>query len=509
VSVPSGELVAEFREEGRILDLRFATDGRSLAYCSIQGIGFHDFAAGSHLPRRGNFSAFRAAIAPDFKLLAALLPHGLVWYWGNPQTNVIFPEVVGNAFNDHAQAISPDGRWLATALADRSIEIWSLAEKKPLRRLVGHMAAVQAVAWSADSRLLASGSYDQMVAVWDPEEGTLRRRLRGHQDHITAVAFSPDGRTLFSGSQDRTVRAWIDLDTAPDPDLVALPARAAEVCLGPGAHFAWGAGAADNAFWAVKTYPVPKLYGRLQGLRAHLAISPDGQRLVAAYEVCTVFRYESNEYTPYVAHENTLTSEILPVFSRDGSHVALVSTDGLLAVQQLEPWREVARWKSVEGYPKAIVFDPPGKRIFVTREKFGALVAEIETGRLLAMPKDRESEVNGIDISPDNRLVAMSHYDGVVVFWSCAAGEQPRRLGPDITERADAWSVAFSPDGRRLAVGLADGKIHIWDLQHRLLVGVLKGHRQPVWQLGFNPDDDTLVSVSPDELRVWRVANSD
>jgi WD40 repeat protein len=509
VRVPSGELVAEFREEGRILDLRFATDGRTLAYCSIQGMGFHDFAAGAHFSRRGNFGALRAAIAPDFKLLAALLPHGLVWYWGNPQTNVIFPEVIGNPFNDHAQAISPDGRWLANAGVDHSIEIWSLAEKKPLRRLVGHRAAVRGVAWSADSRLLASGGYDQTVAVWDAERGTLLRRLRGHRDYIATLAFSPDGRTLYSGSYDRTVRAWTDLETASDPDVIALPAQTAELCLGPGAHFAWGVAAANNAFWALKTQPVPKPYGRLQGGHADLAISPDGQWLVATKTVCEVFRYESDEYAPYASHQINVTSGAPPVFSRDGFRIALVGTEGVLAVWQLEPWREVARWKSVEGYPKAIVFDPPGKRLFVAREKFGIFVADTETGRLLLMAKERKSSVSGMDISPDNRFTAMSHYDGTIVLWACAPDEEPRSLGPIITERTDAWSVAFSPDGRRLAVGLADGNIHIWDIQHRLLVGVLKGHRQLVWELGFNPDDDTLVSVSPDELRVWRVANSD
>ena len=35
-------------------------------------------------------------------------------------------------------------------------------------------------------------------------------------------------------------------------------------------------------------------------------------------------------------------------------------------------------------------------------------------------------------------------------------------------------------------------------------VGVLKGHQQTVWTLAFR-DDDTLVSASPDQVRVWRV----
>ena len=56
---------------------------------------------------------------------------------------------------------------------------------------------------------------------------------------------------------------------------------------------------------------------------------------------------------------------------------------------------------------------------------------------------------------------------------------------------------------------MANGQIHLWDFQHNIKVGVLRGHKQPVWALGFNPDDDSLVSVSPDQLRVWRVAKGD
>ena len=39
----------------------------------------------------------------------------------------------------------------------------------------------------------------------------------------------------------------------------------------------------------------------------------------------------------------------------------------------------------------------------------------------------------------------------------------------------------------------------------QIKVGVLKGHTQPVWQLGFNREDESLVSVSSEQVRVWRV----
>ena len=275
--------------------------------------------------------------------------------------------------------------------------------------------------------------------------------------------------------------------------------------------------------------------------------------------------------------------EAQPAFSHDGRCLALLGTNGVLAVWELEPWREHAPWKCLHVSSNNIAFDPPGKRIFFQNQDFGGVARDLEKGRQISIPKETKSRISGIGVSPDNRFVAMSSYDGTVILWVCArdegqirfrevsngggtvvfgaraANEEQRSLIPAMNEPTDAW-LAFSPDGQRLAVGLADGNFHLWDNMQRLavgldgnihlwdnkqrlavgladgnihlwdnkqrlavgladgniqlwdnkqriLVGVLKGHRQPAGQLGFNTADDALVSISPDELRVWRVAD--
>jgi WD40 repeat protein len=67
-------------------------------------------------------------------------------------------------------------------------------------------------------------------------------------------------------------------------------------------------------------------------------------------------------------------------------------------------------------------------------------------------------------------------------------------------------SVAFSPDGRRLATGLGQsGLVKIWDAATRQEVATLKGHTHFV-NACFFPDNNTLVTASKNEVLLWRAA---
>ena len=106
-----------------------------------------------------------------------------------------------------------------------------------------------------------------------------------------------------------------------------------------------------------------------------------------------------------------------------------------------------------------------------------------------------------VAFSPDGKLLAIGATTGEVRVWRLADLQQMFVLEG---HNSFVWSVVFSPDGRTLASGGDDHTVRLWDAHAGQEIKVLKGHEGGVRSVAFSPDGCTLATVSEDQtIRLW------
>jgi serine/threonine protein kinase/WD40 repeat protein len=418
---PDGQLIRQEESPlGAVYDLALAGGGKVLIAGCEQGFVARDLSGPDRwVVRAGN--VFSVALSPNVRLLAIAGRQLELWSLANKRLLASWPVPEAGARVE----FSADGRVLLAVANGTPVAGWPVSDTPERRVFDGHAGGVPAVVFSPDGRQLVSVSKDRTVQLWDAATGRPLRNLTGHPGEIEAVAFNPQGSLLATGDLVGVIRVW---DAHSGKLLTEAgrgepPGQIWRLQFGPGGEYLAAAGGHLVA-WTVR-------------------IGPDR---VTLERLCTL------AMTP--RDRGVIDLAVRP----GGSELIHLDRSGQLYSLDLARADEPRLLGDARVALRSLHFTPAGDRLTFVSQGGTLGLWDWET----KAAGDTRRRAESVGVSADGRWAAVGGPGQCVTVSELVSGREVFTLPP---EGSDIWCLAWSPDGTKLAVGLSDGGVAVWDLE--------------------------------------------
>jgi eukaryotic-like serine/threonine-protein kinase len=283
-----------------------------------------------------------------------------------------------------------------------------------------------------------------------------------------------------------------------------------------------------------------------EGTMSHMVFSLDGKRVAATGTTFSSRTSPANQPGGLRVWDIAARKELLAIskawhassiaFSPDGARIAVAVLDSdwtkAPSAGEIQVW-DVAAGKELftiatTGSTLEVTFSPDGKRLAASVHDYTAkrqpgesrvLVWDAGTGKeLVALKASPDSSFGSVAFSPDGTRLAAGtagpSESGEMKVWDAMTGKELLTI-PDHSHTVNN-KLIFSPDGKRLAGFGFDSPVKVWDLAPRKAGSAppsphtLKGHTGPISALAFSADGTRIHTVGWDgTMKVWNAAQTD
>ena len=444
---------------------------------------------------------YSVAYNPDGKYLASGSADKTIKLW-EVETGRLLRTLTGHTGDICSVSYSPNGVYLASGSKDETIKLWEVKTGNCIKILTGHTGYVQSVTYSPDGKYLASAAWDETIKLWEVETGECIKTLTGHTGYVESVAYSSDGKYLASASYDKTVKLW---EVATEKCIKILSGHTdivRSVSFAPnGKYLASGSKDKTTKIWEVATGNCVKT---LIGSDNHIysvSYSPDGKYLTrTSVNTTELWEIESGKCI------KTLSGGHI-AYSPDGAYLAA-------GFSRIEIWKVptgefIKKIGDNSSTVYSVAYSPDGT--YLAGASLGEVkIWQAQSGKYIKAFEGYTDYVKSVVYSPNGKYIASGSDNKTVTLWEEETGRELRTLRGH-SDRVN--SVCYSPDGKYLASAAgdsykcADRTIKIWEVASGKCVKTLEGHTDAVLSVSFSPDGKYVASGSSDKtIKLWEVA---
>ena len=421
-------------------------------------------------------------------------------------------------------AFSPDGRRIVTGSWDKTAKVWDAGTGREIFTLAGHTNTVYRVAYSPEGKRIVTGSWDKTAKVWDATTGRLLFTLAGHTNPICGVAYSPDGKRILTASgpisqtntsapQQGEAKVW-DAETGAEIFTFAShPWGLLGVAYSPdGGRIVTGSWNKAKVWDARTGREILSLGGEI----GPVAYSPDGKRLLTGGTIAKLWDAETGREIfslKWQRREALQPNQVMSVaYSPDGRHLVTGGYDKTVKVWDAESGREVFSLRGHSAAVMGVAYSPDGRRIVTGSWDTTAKMWDAERGQEPLTFGERTNGLPSVAFSPDGERIVTYRSSEPAKVWDAKTCRElftfDGRAG-----RLQAGGVAYSPDGRRIVLGIctydplgkelhAEAKVFDSDTGKQILS--LESHAGGFGRVAYSPDGRRIVTGSRDKpARVW------
>lgn len=345
------------------------------------------------------------------------------------------------------------------------------------KNILSLKSPVKGIAYSLDGEQLFSVAMDGYLRCWSTQTYEQEYRLKIHTKAITALAISKDGKYLFTKGADSCIKVF-DIHKREIIKEISYEGTLADKEIG-------------------------------HGLGDFVAISPDNNKIAVGgmyQDRLEVFAINTGKKLyETLARKDQITGAS---FTLNSQYLAVSFINKPIQIIKAALGELMQTFSQESTVAQTLRFHP-NQDILVSShgimDNFALRVWQVPEGKLLLKFGGNKNGINCMDISPNQRYLAVSGVDKNLWIWDLQSLQLKTKIpvGNYCLDILGTYDVAFNAEGNLVAVASCDDVVRIFDLPSDSVI-VEKKFSIPISALVFHPKKDFLA-LAENDIQLWNL----